>query len=229
MKSKLLLFDIDGTLMDTRGAGAGALFDAAEEVLKVRREDLPPLDLAGATDAGVIKKLFIDAGRPLESDRVNAFRDVYLERLRERMHHESFVGSLLPGVVDLLDGLVKDGRFVMGLLTGNVRRGADIKLERFDIARHFLDGGFGDDAEHRNDIGPIAVQRLSTAIGRAFAGEDVVVIGDTPKDIACAEAIGARCIAVATGRFSADELRSHPSATVVNDLADTGQFMRLLE
>jgi len=103
MKRKLLLFDIDGTLMDTRGAGAAALYDAAEAVLQVRREELPPLDLAGATDAGVFKKLFGDAGCPLDPDRVAAFQEAYLERLRVRLHHDAFIGCLLPGVVELLE------------------------------------------------------------------------------------------------------------------------------
>ena len=228
MNPTLLLFDIDGTLLDTAGAGAGALLDAAEAVLEVSRDELPPLDLAGATDKSVVRKLFEDANQDPDASRVEAFHSIYLERLRERMNDDSFRGALLPGVEALLDRLRCEQHFILGLLTGNMRAGAQIKLERFGIHEHFLDGGFGDDAELRHEIGAIAVQRLASATGLAYAPQQVVVIGDTPKDIACAEAIGARCVAVATGRFSVEELLPFGSAMVLSDLTDTSRMLSLL-
>ncbi len=226
--STLLLFDIDGTLLDTRGAGAGALLDATERVLGLPREQVPPLDLAGATDGAVIRKLFSDAGQPMEEGRAAAFRECYLGCLHHRLHHAEFPGRLLAGVPALLDRLAMEKHFVLGLLTGNWRAGARLKLERFGIHGHFLDGGFGDDGEHRNDLGPVAVRRMEQAAGRAFAPHQVIVIGDTPKDIACAHAMGARCLAVATGVFKPDSLRPFQSWKVMESLEDTEGLMRVL-
>lgn len=112
--------------------------DAAEETLNISREDLPPLDLAGAMDSVVIKQLFSDAGRPLEPARIQLFHQSYLERIFARLHHADFCGRLLPGVQSLLESLAADSNFSIGLLTGNLRRGADMKLQRFQIAHHFI-------------------------------------------------------------------------------------------
>lgn len=204
------------------------MLDAAEETLGARREDLPPLDLAGAMDSSVIKKLFSDAGHPLEPELVQAFHQTYLERLTARLHHADFQGRLLPGIETLLARLVSDGYHSIGLLTGNLRKGADIKLRRFQIAHHFADGGFGDDAEHRNDIGPVAVRRMETKTQQRFSPQEIIVIGDTPKDIACAHAMGARCLAVATGKFDTASLSPHNPWELFNDLSDTAKVLSLL-
>jgi phosphoglycolate phosphatase len=228
MSHTLLLFDIDGTLLDTGGAGAGALMDAAESVFGVRREDLPPLDLAGATDGGVIRKLFADARHDHCEEKAVAFRECYLTRLHERLQHPEFKGHLLGGVVELLAHLQGVNGFAIGLLTGNIRRGAQIKLERFSIAHHFADGGFGDDGEHRNDLGPIAVRRMEQATARSFSSDRVIIIGDTPKDIACAHAMGARCLAVATGKFDRPSLAPYEPWMLLDDLTDLEQVVGAL-
>jgi phosphoglycolate phosphatase-like HAD superfamily hydrolase len=228
MSDRLLLFDIDGTLLDTGGAGAGALLDAAEAVFGVRREELPPLDLAGATDGGVIRKLFDDARHEFGEEKALAFRECYLRRLHERLQHPDFAGRLLGGVPELLSHLQGANGFAIGLLTGNLRRGAQLKLERFGIAHHFADGGFGDDGVERNDLGPVAVRRMEQATARAYTPAQVIVIGDTPKDIACAHAMGARCLAVATGKFDRAALSPFAPWLLLDDLAEVERVVEAL-
>ncbi|MFM2176593.1 MAG: hypothetical protein RL015_691 [Verrucomicrobiota bacterium] len=226
---KLLLFDIDGTLLDTGGSGGASLLDAVEQLFAVSRQELPPLDLAGATDGGVVRRLFQQVGREFHPEAMTAYVDCYLSHLHRRLQAPGFVGRTLPGVLQLLNALRVAGSADIGLLTGNVRRGAELKLRRFDLQDHFLDGAFGDDAEDRNLLGPVAMARVSALTGRSYDVKDVIVIGDTPKDISCAHAIGARCLAVGTGQFEADALRVHQPWLCLENLADTqGVCDRLL-
>lgn len=225
---RLLLFDIDGTLLDTGGAGGASLLDAAEEVFGIARETLPPLDLAGATDGGVMRRLFGHVGHELGEDLARRYLAAYLRYLQGRLNHESFAGRMLPGVEALLPVLAGHGGLDIGLLTGNVRVGAELKLRRFQLDSYFLDGAFGDDAEDRNLLGPFALQRIQAITGHQYAPEDVIVIGDTPKDIACARAIGARCLAVGTGVFNTAELHPHEPWQCLENLADTARVRDML-
>jgi phosphoglycolate phosphatase len=226
--ARLLLFDIDGTLLDTGGAGGASLLDAVEDVLGVSRNTFPPLNLAGATDGGILRQIFSHAGRELDALTQEAYLASYLQHLHRRLHASDFPGVTLPGVLDLLPALAAAGRADLGLLTGNVRRGAELKLARFELIHHFLEGAFGDDAVDRNLLGPFAMERMSRATGRRYEASEVIVIGDTPKDIACAHAIGARCLAVGTGQFATDQLQPHQPWQCLPDLADTARVCDLL-
>jgi phosphoglycolate phosphatase-like HAD superfamily hydrolase len=225
---RLLLFDIDGTLLDTGGAGGASLLDAVEELYGVRRESLPPLNLAGATDGGIVRQLFGQVGREMTPAAVDEYMRSYLGHLQRRLHDQEFIGRTLPGTRELLQALSAAGGADLGLLTGNVRRGAEMKLARFDLGAHFVEGAFGDDAEDRNLLGPVAMQRMSGATGRSYPVSEVIVIGDTPKDIACAHAIGARCLAIGTGNFEAADLQAYSPWVCLENLADTGRVCEIL-
>lgn len=225
---RLLLFDIDGTLIDSNGAGGAAILDAAEEHFGIQRDALPPLQLAGATDPAIAMDIFQLVEREHTPQEITAFLDRYLANLQRRLQAADFSGYTLPGVVALLDALRNESDAHLGLLTGNVRRGAVIKLSRHGIYEHFIEGGFGSDHHDRNQLGPVALQRMQDATGTRFDLADVIVIGDTPKDIRCAEAFGAKCLAVATGQYSRAELSALNPWRCVDSFADVPATVDLL-
>ena len=136
---------------------------------------------------------------------------------------------MLPGVREILRAATAHGGFAQGLLTGNMRRGAQVKLAHHGLWEQFAFGAFADDSEHRNDLGPHAVRRALERHGVNFAADDVWVIGDTPHDIACGKVIGARTLAVGTGASSAEQLLAHRPTAFVENLADTAAVLALLE
>ena len=198
----LILFDIDGTLVDTGGAGVTALQDAAVEVFGGVG---PPLDLAGTTDGAILRGFFEYFGRQYDPVIEEDFYQSYLSRIRENLQNPNYGGHLLGGVNALLASLREAGHS-LGLLTGNIERGAMLKVAYYGIADYFQFGAYGDDHWNRNKLGPIALQRAEKSIGVKFPQDEILVIGDTPKDVACAHAFGAKCVAVATGNFSKEEL-----------------------
>lgn len=226
--ARLLLFDIDGTLIDSNGAGGAAILDAAEEHFGIQREHFPPLQLAGSTDPAIAMDVFGHLSRQHTPEEVIAFLDRYLSHLQRRLQAPDFSGYTLPGVTQLLEALRSESEAHLGLLTGNVRRGAVIKLSRHGIYEHFLEGGFGSDHHDRNQLGPVALQRMQDATGTTYHIDDVIVIGDTPKDIRCAEAFGAKCLAVATGQYSYAELSALNPWRCVESFADVPAIVELL-
>ena len=211
----LYLFDIDGTLVDTGGAGMAALTEATREIFG---HEGPALDLAGSTDLGIIANIHahfeIDATR----ERIESYFQTYLVRLDWNLTHGGYPGRVFGGVEDLLARLTDRPDSTIGLLTGNIAGGAAVKMRHFGLTRHFPFGAYGCDHADRNELGPIALERAAIHAGRSFTAAETWVIGDTPKDIACAHAIGARCLAVATGQFSAAALEAHGADQVVESL-----------
>ncbi|HEY4814796.1 MAG TPA: HAD hydrolase-like protein, partial [Chthoniobacterales bacterium] len=202
---KLFLFDIDGTLLTTDGAGRAALKSAGADLFAIQ-EDLRTINVSGSTDTAIVQDVLRHHSLDESTANVNRYLGGYLVWLKQHLASQS--GAILPGVISLLDVLAKDGQAI-GLLTGNVRRGAQIKLTAHGIWNRFSFGAFGDDNSDRNQLGPIAKRRAEAALNTEFAAHDIVVIGDTPKDIACARAFGAVVVAVATGRYSLANLSEH--------------------
>lgn len=211
----LYLFDIDGTLVDTGGAGMVALNEATLEFFG---GDGPSLDLAGATDLGVIAKIHAHFEIEPTPERIEAYFEIYVGRLDWNLANGGFPGRVYPGVAELLAALSTRPDATLGLLTGNTAGGAASKVRHFGLASHFAFGAYGCDHADRNHLGPIALERAAIHSGRNFTAAETWVIGDTPKDIACAHAIGARCLAVATGQFSSAELEAHGADLVVESL-----------
>lgn len=202
--ARLWLFDIDGTLVDTGGAGMRALKDAAHECFGAEG---PELDLAGSTDSGIVADLFRHFGRDPDEAGIESFYAVYLMRLEHHLTAGGYPGRVLAGAAEMLDAVAAREGITVGLLTGNIEGGARAKMRHYGLDHHFAFGAYGCDHHDRNRLGPVALERAAAHAGRNFSPEETLIIGDTPKDIACARALGARCLAVATGSIPADGLQ----------------------
>ena len=213
----LLLFDIDGTLVDTGGKGMSALKKTAIEVFG---SDGPTLDLAGATDLGILANLYVHFEIEPTEELTHRFFDIYHRHLEETLGSYPSEGRVLDGVFDLLENLVNHQHARLGLLTGNTELGAEIKLRHYGLHQNFSFGAYGSDRADRNLLGHIALERASEVTGNLFTPDRILIIGDTPKDIDCAHAIGARCLAVATGHFSAQELQQAGADWVIGSLRE---------
>lgn len=211
----LYLFDIDGTLVDTGGAGMAALNEATREMFG---HEGPALDLAGSTDLGIIANIHAHFEVEPTPERILAYFEIYHGRLDWNLSHGGFNGHVFGGVAEILTELGSRGGSTIGLLTGNTAGGAARKMRHYGLSAHFPFGAYGCDHADRNLLGPVALARAAAHSGRNFTAAETWVIGDTPKDIACAHAIGARCLAVSTGSFSAEALEMHGADRVVESL-----------
>jgi phosphoglycolate phosphatase-like HAD superfamily hydrolase/SAM-dependent methyltransferase len=214
--TRLVLFDIDGTLMRTGGAGLRAFARTAESVFQ-RPGGTDSLKFHGRTDTSLVREFLQTNGIPDQSWNVRHFLDAYIFFLAFEL--SAGAGELCPGVRELIAGLrALPEPPVLGVLTGNVRLGAAQKLAAHGLAEEFVTGAFGDDHESRNQLAAIARDRASRLFGRRLAGEEILVIGDTKADIECAHHIGARCFAVATGGQLLPELLEHSPALAAESL-----------
>jgi phosphoglycolate phosphatase-like HAD superfamily hydrolase len=220
----ILLFDIDGTLVRTGGAGKAAMEAAlaAEFGVGAVRDTV---SYSGRTDRAIARDLLAVHGIEPTRSNEDRLRDAYLARLPDALRERP--GQTCPGIPDLLAALRPRGGVVLGLLTGNVRRGAAHKLGHFGLWDYFACGGFGDDHLDRDDVARAAVAEVRSHLGRAFAPEDVWVIGDTPLDVRCARAVGAKAVAVATGWHPADELAAHAPDYLLADLSNPDELLRI--
>ena len=227
---RLILFDIDGTLLWTAGAGRRAIHRALLDEMGTAG----PIDgyrFDGKTDPQIVRELLNRAGHPAGNDtaRVAAVCERYVALLEAELAKPSQATRVMAGVPELLDALhqpERERRVLVGLLTGNVAHGARLKLQsaRIDPDR-FKVGAFGSDAADRPALPAIARARAEALVGRPIAGDSVVIIGDTPDDVACARPIGARTVAVATGAYDVTSLRAAGATHVFEDLSDTAAVL----
>jgi phosphoglycolate phosphatase len=221
----LLLWDIDGTLINSGGAGMRALRTALKNCFSIDGS-LDDIDFAGRTDRWIMRRVFAKFALPATEENFTRYLEAYLAALPAELAGPG--AHVLPGVRDLLLAATARAGITQGLLTGNMRRGAEIKLGFHGLWAHFPFGAFADDGEWRNDLGPHALRRAREHTGREFSPERIWVIGDTPHDIACGRAIGARTLALATGSHSASDLAAHQPHAVLADLADAAAFWQIL-
>lgn len=217
------LFDIDGTLLASGGAGKAAMESALASAFGVPADSLG-VPYSGRTDRSITQDLFRKHGIDASDDNWRRFLSTYLEHLPGCLARHQ--GRVLPGVADLLGRLTRHERVVMGLLTGNVRHGARLKLGHYGLDQHFRFGGFGDHHFDRNDVAREAKAEAHRHHGEADL-ESFWVIGDTPLDIACARHIGARIVAVATGWHPIAELAASAPDVLLTDLSDPAPLLEL--
>ena len=220
----LVLFDIDGTLVLTGGAGLRAMALAFEELFDIP-DAFRGMLTAGRTDAWILSDAAAVHGIAHDSPALARFPDVYLRHLAVEIEKPHPRKMVMPGVRDLLDALAERDEVYVALLTGNYEKAARMKLEYFDLSRYFACGAFGDGAADRNGLLPKAIARVAAAGGPSFAARDTVVIGDTPLDVACAKVNAARAVGVATGPHPVDELRDAGADVVFADLANTADVI----
>lgn len=222
MKRKLVLFDIDGTLLLSAGAGRRAIHAAlARHGVDLTGHSKVRFD--GKTDPQIILELLEASGAPetADSTRVAELIALYLAHLERDLVEHGHRTRLMPGIPALLDTLEADPGVLLGLLTGNVATGARLKLQAagIDPAR-FVVGAYGSDHHRRSELPPFAARRAEPHFGRVPGGQEVVIIGDTPADVSCGECIGARTIAVATGDYTVRELEATGADRVFADFSD---------
>lgn len=229
MTHPLFLFDIDGTLVLTGRAGVRGM-NVAFEQLYGRSQALEGVPIAGRTDRAIVTDVLRALGRDANDDEVRRLRVAYCGHLASEIHRPvSDPSGVLPGVERLLDRLAAAGGPPVGLLTGNFAHGAKIKLGHFGLFDRFAFGAFGDDHLDRRDLVPVAIAAARAAGVAVPASAEVIVIGDTPLDVECAHAHGARAVGVATGPFSQDALRAAGADLVLETLEDHDRLLEWAE
>ena len=213
---RLVLFDIDGTLIRTHGAGVKAFAQTFASEFKPN-QGVEQLKFAGRTDRSIVREFFVKNHIDPSLENFQRFFDYYVHVLDYLLSKSR--GEICAGVWNFLhqlEALPKPP--VIGLLTGNIRLGAEIKLRHYQLWESFSIGAFGDDHEDRNELSKIARQRATQFLGNTISGDQIVVVGDTSLDIACANSIQAKSLAVATGGATFEELQSHHPTWAVHDL-----------
>lgn len=223
---KLILFDIDGTLIDSGGAGTLSLNLAFKELFSIDNA-FEGISMAGKTDIQIIKEGIVKHNLPSNNGLIPAIVNAYIKNLMIEINNDK--KHIKPGINKALESISKqNSNYQLGLLTGNIKQGAQIKLKPFGLNRYFPSGAFGSDDEDRNKLLPIALDRFKTILNREINFKDCIIIGDTPLDVYCAKPYGASCIAVATGHYPISSLIRAGADIVMEDLSDTDAFLKAI-
>lgn len=224
---RLILFDIDGTLLSLRGAGKGSFRRGLEDVYGTAGP-IDGWDFGGKTDRLLCHELLGAAGMPAHAIEAGIDQAIarYLGYLEAALAESPI--HVHAGIVELLDILADDPRVTLGILTGNVAEGARLKLSAVGLDGYFRLGSYGSDSANRRDLPAVAISRAHSLTGKLYAGKEVVIIGDTPHDIDCGKVLDNRTIAVATGTFSADALHLHAPDFVFESLEVTEQVLHAI-
>jgi phosphoglycolate phosphatase-like HAD superfamily hydrolase len=228
MSKKLILFDIDGTLILTGGVAARLMAEAvAEQVGMPVQWNIR--DFVGNTDRNIIYTLLNRSGvrEAIIEETTNRSIENYLKKLEQELKKDEVV-TILPGVRQLLAVLKNDSRCALGLLTGNVLAGAQIKLAKEDLFSYFPIGAFGDDALKREQLPSFAIQRAEKYYGHFFNKKDIWIVGDSVNDIKCAQANHLKSLAVASGHVKEEELAEYHPSALLPDLVPTEKIVNIL-
>ena len=219
---RLVLFDIDGTLIDSGGAGVRSLDLALKDLFSIEN-GFHGISMAGKTDTQIIKEGIMKHGLSANGT-IDAVIKAYLNYLKREINNDR--KHVKPGIYEVLEELKPLQDLGLGLLTGNIEEGARIKLEPFRLNEYFPAGAFGSDDEDRNNLLPIAVKRFEELFQQKIEADNCIIVGDTPRDVECAHIYGAMCIAVATGPYSYDDLIEAGADYVVQDLSDRNALLQ---
>jgi phosphoglycolate phosphatase-like HAD superfamily hydrolase len=226
MADSLLLWDIDGTLVYMDRAGERAVLGAIRELYQRDLGAHLPVELQGRTDTSICRDLLAYLGVPVTPGEEKRFQLAYLSHIPATM--PAGKARVLAGIREVLDAVHAHPEIHQALLTGNLKEGARLKLSHLGLWDYFEFGAFADDSPVRDELGPFALARAEQSLDIKFPPERVYIIGDTPHDIACGKAIGAKTIAVATGAFSVEQLAALNPTHTFKDLSDTQALLKVI-